>query len=287
MKLIAFMVLINIIAIIHELGHYFAARFTGTTVKKFSIGLGRKLFSWNRNGTEFCLSLIPIGGYIKMAGDDDTVPAKPTDPEGYFVRKTLLQRTSIIAAGPLFNFLLGFCLIIALFTFFGEPYVETVTITLDQGSVGNSESAAAPVKDMRFRELNFQYAVLQAVLKSVGIAYHCLVAFSALVTGNLGESLVGPVKMISYTGKAANFGVVPFLLLLGFFSINMAFLNLLPIPGLDGGYLLFYAYEAAFRKKPNPVTIGWFKRIGMGVLLGLMGYVVSTEFLEYIVKLFA
>ena len=153
MKLIAFMVLINIIAIIHELGHYFAARFTGTTVKKFSIGLGRKLFSWNRNGTEFCLSLIPIGGYIKMAGDDDTVPAKPTDPEGYFVRKTLLQRTSIIAAGPLFNFLLGFCLIIALFTFFGEPYVETVTITLDQGSVGNSESAAAPVKDMSPSEL--------------------------------------------------------------------------------------------------------------------------------------
>lgn len=284
MKLIAFLVLINIIVLFHELGHYLAARFAGITVQKFSVGLGRKIFSWNRNGTEFRLSLIPIGGYIKMAGDDDTVPAKPTDPEDYFVRKTLLQRASIIAAGPLFNFLLGFSLILAIFVIFGEPYVETVTKTVEQGSVENS---VISVKEMKFRDLSFTDAVSQAVLKSVKIGYHCLMAFLALVAGNLDENLIGPIGMIGYAGKAAKFGIVPFLLLLAFFSFNIGFLNLLPIPGLDGGYLLFYAYEVAFRKKPAPIVIDWAKRLGMGVLLGIMGYIISTELFEYIPKIFS
>jgi len=90
---------------VHELGHFIAARLFGVKVETFSIGFGPKLFKFNCCDTEFAVSLIPLGGYVKMSGENPDEPAKnPYD----FYAKPPWQRIIIALAGPLMNLLLAF-----------------------------------------------------------------------------------------------------------------------------------------------------------------------------------
>ena len=70
---------IGLLLAIHEGGHYFAARSVGIRVKVFALGFGPRLFGWKRNGTDFRLALLPLGGYVQVAGDDPSQPPKPGD----------------------------------------------------------------------------------------------------------------------------------------------------------------------------------------------------------------
>jgi regulator of sigma E protease len=136
---IAFIVVVGMVVVVHELGHFLAARALGTSIERFSIGFGKPLLRWHdRGGVEWRVSALPLGGYVKFAGDDNAASA----PDGahlealrreivaregagaldrYFHFKPLWQRAIIVAAGPIANFVLAIAIFAALLFAFGEP----------------------------------------------------------------------------------------------------------------------------------------------------------------------
>ena len=118
----AFIVAILVLVTIHEWGHYWVAKRCGVRIEKFSIGFGKPLFSWtNKEGTVFCIAMIPLGGYVKMAGEYSIVTdenAEPQNTEGTFPSKSVWQRMAIVVAGPAVN------LIFAALVFAGLSYGE-------------------------------------------------------------------------------------------------------------------------------------------------------------------
>ena len=132
--LLAFLLVLSVLVFVHEFGHYFVARRCGVRVETFSIGFGREIFGrTDRAGTRWKFSLIPLGGYVKMygdanaasqPGDSDAVP--PERRAEAFPYKSLGQRTAIVAAGPLTNFLFAVIALAGLFVTMGQPYTAPV-----------------------------------------------------------------------------------------------------------------------------------------------------------------
>jgi regulator of sigma E protease len=108
--ILSFIVVIGVLILIHELGHFFVARWTGVGVERFSIGFGPVLLRWRGRETEYCLSAIPMGGYVKMMGEESPVEgggAQAYDPGKAFASKPLWARFLIVFAGPGMNFVLA------------------------------------------------------------------------------------------------------------------------------------------------------------------------------------
>jgi regulator of sigma E protease len=123
--LVSFVVVLGILIIVHELGHFFMARLCGVGVERFSVGFGPVLWRYRGRETEYCLSLIPMGGYVKMMGDDENPleggKAATLDPTKAFNTKPLLSRFAIVFAGPAMNFVLAVLIAAAMFAFIGRP----------------------------------------------------------------------------------------------------------------------------------------------------------------------
>jgi len=169
----AFLVIITVIVFIHELGHFLIARWNGVRVDVFSIGFGPELFGWNdRRGTRWKVSLLPLGGYVKMFGQSDTgpdaIPTEQLSPEERaqsFPAKRVWQRFAIVAGGPLANFILAIVLFAAVFAFVGRSQSVPEVTEVMAGSA--AEAAGLQAGDLvlsvdgsrisRFDEL--QYAV--------------------------------------------------------------------------------------------------------------------------------
>ncbi|MBR7959051.1 RIP metalloprotease RseP [Burkholderia vietnamiensis] len=117
-ELIAFAVAIGVLVVVHEYGHYRVARWCGVKVLRFSIGFGRPVARWvsRRTGTEWTLSALPLGGYVKMLDEREPGPGvKPEELDQAFNRQSVFKRIAIVAAGPLANFLLAIVLFSAVF----------------------------------------------------------------------------------------------------------------------------------------------------------------------------
>lgn len=126
---LGFVIAILILVTIHEFGHYWVARRCGVEIEKFSIGFGKPLLSWtNKEGTVFSLSMIPLGGYVKMKGEYAIATAENQHQlgEGSFASKTVWQRMAIVLAGPLVNLL--FALLILIFLNYGQRTVSTTQV---------------------------------------------------------------------------------------------------------------------------------------------------------------
>ena len=122
MTIVAALLLFGVIILIHELGHFLLAKKNGVTVHEFAIGMGPKIYSKEKNGTLYSIRALPIGGYVSMEGEDEE-----SNNPGSFSRKSILQRVSIIFAGPLFNLILAVIFLIPVFIYIGSP-----TTTLDE-----------------------------------------------------------------------------------------------------------------------------------------------------------
>jgi len=153
-KILPFLIVLTVLVFVHELGHYFSARRNGVKVQIFSIGFGPELFGWtDRGGTRWKLSLIPIGGYVKMFGDADaaSMPSdtveKMTEEEKAvsFFHKRLLQRTEIVAAGPIANFLFSIVVLAGFFMTVGQPFTPADIGEVVAGSA--AEHAGIQPKD--------------------------------------------------------------------------------------------------------------------------------------------
>lgn len=129
-----FFLLLGLLIFIHELGHFAVARYFGVRVEAFSIGFGKKLIVYKYGDTEYRLSIFPLGGYVKMFGDNPTAEVPPEEQEHSFIHKPVYARIAIVLAGPMMN------LILAAFVFFaiglyGEPKMSPVLGDLEKSSM--------------------------------------------------------------------------------------------------------------------------------------------------------
>lgn len=135
--LVSFVVVLGVLIIVHELGHFFMARLCGVGVERFSVGFGPVLWRYRGRQTEYCLSLIPMGGYVKMMGDDENPleggKAAVVDPTKAFNSKPLLARFLIVFAGPAMNFVLAVLIAAAMFTIVGRPVVPAEVGRVTEG----------------------------------------------------------------------------------------------------------------------------------------------------------
>lgn len=152
-----FLVVLSVLVFVHEFGHYWVARRCGVKVEEFSIGFGRELFGWNdKAGTRWKFCLMPLGGYVKMYGEadasnqptsaeftDQQTSLTPEQRSESFVYKTVGQRSAIVAAGPMANFLFAIVLLAALFMTFGQPFTPPVVGSVVEGSAAQEAGLQA------------------------------------------------------------------------------------------------------------------------------------------------
>lgn len=141
---VSFLVVLTVLVFVHELGHFWVARRNGVRVQTFSIGFGPELFGWNdRHGTRWKISALPLGGYVKMFGEADTVldeqgnERELTEAEKAvsFSHKRLGQRAAIVFAGPAANFILAIVIMAGLYAIYGKPYASNEVGEVIAGSV--------------------------------------------------------------------------------------------------------------------------------------------------------
>jgi regulator of sigma E protease len=331
----AFVVVLGVLVFVHELGHYLAARWRRVHVEAFSIGFGPTIASWtDRLGTVWKLSWLPLGGYVKLHGQErpeDVAPEVRATwlPGRTFHEKTVGSRAIVVAAGPIANFLLAAVLFAALFIAVGRPVAVPVfgQVTADGAAAkaglkvgdrveGIDSTKVATFEDIRrFVAANPGRQVQMTVLRdgatltvpvTIGSAdgktgilgvrggaveYHRVDPLTAvadgvkqtwdvtaatfagvaqMLSGSRGtEELSGPLGIAQLSGQVAQLGFASLVSFIAVLSVNLALINLFPIPVLDGGHLLFYAIEAVRgRELPQRVQEYGF-RLGLALLAGL------------------
>ena len=322
----------------HELGHYMAARMMGVYVEVFSIGFGKKIASFKKFGTEWKIAMIPLGGYVKMKGQDDSDPTKVSIDDDSYNTKTPLQRIFILVAGPLANFVLAFVLyfVIAL----GGPSIlspvigkvmddspafvaglETndtirsingvaITTWTEMADIISSSEGSLDLEIERagfiehkiltpkisettnmFNEViqkkmigigsagvthkleldvsdTLSYATEQTIFASTMI----FTGVQKLITGDVpAKELGGVISIVKLTSDATNAGWMSVLFFAALISVNLGVLNLLPIPALDGGHIMFNLYEMLTRRAPSEKMLINLTIAGWVILFSLMG----------------
>lgn len=356
----AFLLVIGPLIFIHELGHYFAGRLFGVKAEAFSIGFGRELFGWtDRRGTRWRVAALPLGGYVRFAGDMNPASAHTPTAEWLampaaernktFQAKPLWQRFIIVAAGPATNFLFAIVVFMAVFATHGQSRTPPVVAMVQPGSAaavagiqtGDRITAIAGQSVGRFDDVQRIVSIRPAETVGVSIlrgdAPHRLTAkigtdtqrdrfgnefrvgllgvnsgppvwvdvpFWQLPTAAIGQTasvvrmmvdtlgqivtgrrsvkeLGGPLKIAQISGQQASLGWFDFVIFMTMISINLGFINLLPIPLLDGGHLLFYTVEGIVRRPLNPAVQEWAFRTGLAVLLAFMIFVTANDLASF------
>ena len=239
MSYITIILLIGFLILVHELGHFLAAKWMNIPISRFSIGFGKKLWAFNRNGTEYRLSLFPIGGYVMV---------DINDPEEFY-QIPRGRRIIFALCGPLANLIFAIICLAALnlsnlgFSFYGiflEPFHQF-------------------------------FDILNRFLQSIPLLF------------SQHDQLTGIIGIVVQGGQSIGFDISKLLGLAVFLNINLAVLNLLPIPPLDGGNITLYCLEAIFKKARKlhiPLAItGW------ALLLGLMLYTTVLDIIRIAVAI--
>jgi regulator of sigma E protease len=349
--LIPFLIVLTLLVFVHELGHYWVARRAGVRVEVFSIGFGPEIFGWyDRNGTRWRVSIIPLGGYVKMLGETfnpadneptsgQASPIEAPDPSGLhgqsFATKPLPWRAAIVAAGPAANYLFAIILFAILFISYGVPRTEPeiaalkagsaaelagfmvgervvaidgvevkffedisrllqlntgtpVTVTLRQGESERQVTLTPQMEEVRkglrrpllgissnkvaYETLGPGQALWMAVEETWRFSATMLTAIGQYFTGARStDELGGPLRIAQMSGEVAqNGGIGGLLFFMAVLSINLGLINLLPVPMLDGGHLLFYAIEALRGRPLTTRAQEYGFRFGFALVMTLM-----------------
>lgn len=342
----AFVIVLGILVFFHEFGHFIMARLFGVGVEKFSLGFGPRLFGKKSGITDYCVSAIPLGGYVKMVGEEPDSEIAPDDIPFSFTHKHVFKRVIIVAAGPFFNFVLAVIIFFVIFlisgTFILKPVVGSVeqdspaakagTVKGDliesidgkpvtsweemaeiiSGSNGKRLSVSvvrdgavlkldilpelktaknifgedikryamgiASAGDFYTKELNPFQALSESIRQTYKITYLTVLSIVKLIQGTLSaKTLGGPIMIAEMAGQQARQGIANLAFFTALLSINLAVLNFLPIPVLDGGHLLFFFIEAVIGKPINTKMREIAQQVGIFVLVVLMIYVFYND----------
>lgn len=351
--LFSFILVLGLLIFVHELGHFLFAKLFGVRVLTFSLGFGPKLLRRQVGETEYVLSAVPLGGYVKMYGENpDEQDVPEADRAASFAHKSVGQRFGIIFAGPAFNFLFTLFLFFCLFWVQGVP--EPVDTTRIGGIKPESPAAEAGlqandlileingnatlkwmdvlngVKDaggntltmlverdgegipvevtpeideekdifgevvgerymigiVRYNELQYVAvgpigSIKSAALQTWGFVELTFTGLVKLIQRKIPLSeMGGPIMIAQIAGQQAKAGFVNLLYFMGLLSVNLGILNLLPIPVLDGGHLMFLSIEAVRNKPLEERAQIIAQQIGMALLATLMILVFYNDILR-------
>jgi len=347
LTIVAFIGVIVVLIVAHELGHFITAKASGVKVEEFGIGFPPRLLSVRRGETLYSLNAIPLGGFVKMAGEED-----PKVPRS-LASKSIGTRLLVLSAGPLMNALLPILLFSIAFMIPHNLVTEPVVVKevvpgspaamagIESGDVilGINEKLVHNISDLqRYIYLNLGKEVNLLVkhgdsttediqvtprwkppeeqgaigimidlevaqLNRTVVSYHepfwkaiplgaseCIETFVlfkngiiSMIIGATPVELAGPVGIAQITGEVAKAGISPLLEFAGFISINLAIINILPLPALDGGRIVFVLLEWVRRgKRVSPKTEGLVHFIGFAMLMALILLITYQDIIRII-----
>ncbi len=341
-SLFAFVGVLLVLVLAHEWGHYIVARWCGVRVDEFGFGFPPRIKKlWHRAGTDFTLNWIPLGGFVRLKGED----GHQREDSDSFAHKPAWQRFAILCAGVLMNVIVGYVLYVAVFAIGADMPVVAVSpdaiithervvvgrvlkdspadaagiksgdvITAVNSAAGNAEILRSSIRAdkgkkvvftvMREKQqLSFEAVPIDLAGGAVGIGVHIFdlahvryplvtalrvaagetadvaqfifralrdIARTLFVEGRVQEGVSGPVGIATVTGQVAQTGIVPLLHLMALLSVNLAVLNVLPIPALDGGRLLFVVVELLMRRRMSLHVQRIANLVGFALLMALV-----------------
>ncbi len=359
MTLIWAVILFGLLIFFHELGHFIVAKMVGVRVLKFSLGFGPKLVGKKIGDTEYLISAVPLGGYVKPLGEDPEDELAEEDKPFAFNYQPVWKRAAIVVAGPVFNLVLAFLIFTTFLAFkmpVAVPELGSITTAIDSVMEGSpAESAGLLSGDeirsidgtdvMDWNELASIFSknpgmeldvklqrgdevinvtvtpesvkgkdekgeeitvgrigiskkliakviegngILSAPFKGMQAVYEwCVVTLEVVVklfTGGISAKQIGgPILIVDAAAKAAEVGAYTYFNFIAIISINLAILNLLPVPVLDGGHLLFFGLEALRRRPLSEKFMIAANKVGMTLLFFLITFVFYNDIVRIVV----
>ena len=345
-NIFALVVVLGVLIFFHELGHFLVARLFGVGVEKFSLGFGPRLIGKKIGITDYLISAIPLGGYVKMVGEQPDAELDPADIPISFTHKNVWKRILIVAAGPFFNIILAVIIFFGIFQISGlyilKPSIgevqegtpayrgglkkDDIIKSIDGVELSTWEEMAEIItaskgkplavsvrrKDTTLtvnitpelkifqnifnedveryvigitasgdgfsKDLNIFQSLSESIIQTYKITVMTIKGVAKLLQGAISpKTLSGPIMIAQMAGEQAREGATNLIFFIALISINLAILNFLPIPVLDGGHLLFFFIEAA---TGSPVSIRVreiAQQAGIFVLILLMIYVFYND----------
>ena len=342
----AFVLVLGVLVFFHELGHFLMARLFGVGVEKFSLGFGPRLFGRKVGITDYRVSAVPLGGYVKMVGEEPDADIDPADIPISFTHKHVFKKILIVGAGPFFNLVLAIMIFFVIFLISGIFILKPTAGTVEKGSPAeiaglvkgdliesidgkgisdweemagiisgsNGKKLSVSVRrngsvikfdvlpelktaknifgedvkryaigiasagDFYSKKLNPFQALFESVRQTYKITNLTIVSIAKLIQGTVSaKTLGGPLMIAEMAGQQAREGVANLLFFIALLSINLAVLNFLPIPVLDGGHLLFFFIEAAIGRPVNTKIREIAQQVGIFILIVLMIFVFYND----------
>lgn len=348
--MLVFLIILSVLVLIHELGHFVAAKMFGIRVEEFGLGLPPKAMKlFRKGGTDFTLNWLPIGGFVKLSGEDYSEEDDPLRKDLFFA-KPIWQRAIVLTAGVVMNFVLGVLLFASVYSYIGIP-TKTDKVKIEEISAGSpaelvglkigeeirgmgsvdefvklmGENKGKEVvlrvvsEDGKEREVKvtprlsppagegalgvlltsvelIHYPAWQMPFRGVVVGLKEAVAWgqeiasgmwlmvSKLVRGQVPQDVSGPVGIYQVSAQVTKHGLIPVLQFMGVLSINLAILNIMPLPALDGGRVVFLGIEKLIGKKRKNKFEGVVHTVGMIVLLSLMALITLRDVLKLLGK---
>ncbi len=359
-----FIAVLFVLILVHEWGHYITAKWTGMRVDEFGIGFPPKVMGYKKGETEYTLNALPIGGFVRIYGEDPTRVEDDPDRSRSFSARPRWAQAIVLVAGVCMNVVLAWFLFAAVFmlgvptaveeseagpdatlrivevtgnsvllgevplnaeitglqtedgaqtlndlapsaltafvTEVGEQSIvltyilgseeSSVTVTPQAGTIPEEpERVALGVRTALVEEVRYSplAAIGAATQQTIDMLVLIVVSIAGLlyaaVAGTADYSqIAGPVGIFNLVGDAASVGLSSLLLFTAVISLNLAIINLFPIPALDGGRLIFVAVESIIRRPIDPIWTSRLNLIGFLLLIGLMIAVTYNDILRLI-----
>lgn len=328
LAIVAAVVAVSLLIVIHEAGHQGAARLSGMRVERFSVGFGPVLLAFRRGETEYAISALPLGGYVRIRGMATGEDVDAADPTAY-CNQPAWRRFLVILAGPAMNYVMAVAIAAALLATIGlrspdpsarvgalmegmpaaqaglvpgdriaavagapvETFPELVRelqrhpgkqIVLEVERDGVRRSVPITPRDdhgvgrVGFRPAELVErkgageAVVEGFRRTNASLWAQLAAFGQVASRKGAAELSGPLGIAQELARGAQDGAERFFTFVWSISVALALLNLLPIPALDGGRLVFLAYEMVTRRRVSERVEGMVHFAGFVLLVGLL-----------------
>lgn len=349
---LTFLIILSVLVLVHEGGHFWAAKKAGIKVEEFGFGYPPKIASKKINGTTYSINAIPFGGFVRLYGEESHFAKASWDA---FFTKSKKARAGVILAGVVANFILAIVCFAIVYSVSGIPTKtsqikiigvasdspaitaglkeDDVILTIDQVSIMTLADFTQKITDKKGQEIiltlkreNQIYSLavtprinppenegplgvaitdmemkkyplwqmpfrgaIEGLKEAVGWGWLILNSMTMMVINLVAKGVVpkdvaGPIGIFQATSVVAKNGGLMVIQFMGVLSVNLAILNVLPIPAMDGGRLIFIAYEMIARRKPKAKTEQLINMIGIGLLVTLIILVTINDLRRILVK---